>query len=178
MRNITELTEALEDYLEAIYRIIVKKNGVRVKDIAEALKVRNPSVTSALKSLEKRNLINYEPYGIISLTKAGLEVALRVTEKHRLFKYFFMNILGIDQATADATACRMEHIIPRPVYVRLLQFVKYLYTTDTCGADLMGGFNAFKATGNQDTDVPVSLDDYFEGTGFNLPEGTHERGHA
>lgn len=168
-----ELTEALEDYLEAIYRIIVKKNGVRVKDIAEALKVRNPSVTSALKSLEKRGLINYEPYGIISLTKAGLAVALKVTEKHRLFKYFFMNVLGIDQNTADATACRMEHVVPRPVYTRLLQFIKYLYSTDSCGVDIVGGFGAFRADDTSSDIAIESLNEYFEGTGFDLKEAAH-----
>ncbi|HSV55716.1 MAG TPA: metal-dependent transcriptional regulator, partial [Magnetospirillaceae bacterium] len=84
MKQRDGLSEALEDYLEAIYRTILRKSGVRVKNIAEQLGVRNPSVTSALKSLEKRGLINYEPYGVISLTKKGLEAAVKLTEKHRL----------------------------------------------------------------------------------------------
>jgi len=173
-----ELTEALEDYLEAIYRIIVKKGGVRVKDIASEVKVKNSSVTSALRGLEKRGLINYEPYGIISLTRAGLDVALRVTEKHRLFKYFFINVLGIDLTTADATACRMEHIVPRPVYTRLLQFIKYLYSSDKCGTDIVEGFNTFRAEEALAGTAIASLSDYFAGSGFDVTEGTHDAGDA
>lgn len=154
------LTEALEDYLEAIYRIILKKNGVRVKDIAAELKVRNPSVTSVLKSLEKRKLINYEPYGIISLTPAGLKVSLKVTEKHRLFKHFFLNVLGVDMEAADAVACRMEHIIPRSVYVRLIQFIRYIHAADSCGSGIVAGFGEFRASDTTENESQKSLDDY------------------
>ena len=78
MKRTEILTESLEDYLESIYRNIVNKNAARVKDIAADLGVRYPSVTSALKALEKKGLINYEPYGIITLTSEGLAIALRM----------------------------------------------------------------------------------------------------
>lgn len=172
------ISEALEDYLEAIYRTILRKNGVRVKDIAERLKVRNPSVTSALKNLEKRGLINYEPYGVISLTKRGLEAAVKLTEKHRLFKGFFMNILGVDQETADETACRMEHVVPKAVYIRLLQFIKYIHTTETCGVDVVAGFQAFRDADEESPGVSPSLDEYFEGTGFDVAEVSYGLGKA
>ncbi len=42
-------TISQEDYLEAILRIFNEKKGVRVKDIASQLNVRNSSVTTALK---------------------------------------------------------------------------------------------------------------------------------
>ncbi|MCF7934640.1 MAG: hypothetical protein K9L73_07590, partial [Spirochaetia bacterium] len=42
-----EMSSNQEDYLESIYKIIHQKEAVRVKDIAEDLGVRNPSVTSA-----------------------------------------------------------------------------------------------------------------------------------
>ena len=178
MKAAAGLTEALEDYLEVIYKIILKKNGVRVKDIAVELKVRNPSVTSAMKALEKRGLINYEPYGIISLTKAGLDVALRVTEKHRLFKHFFMNVLGVDGAMADSTACRMEHIVPRQVYARLLQFIRYIHTADSCGGDVVAGFADYRATDVLEVGNTHPLDEYFEGTGFDMGEDGDVSGHA
>lgn len=178
MKQDSELTEALEDYLEAIYKIILKKNGVRVKDIAAELKVRNPSVTSAMKALEKRGLINYEPYGIISLTRTGLEIALKITEKHRLFKHFFMNVLGVDRATADSTACRMEHIVPRNVYARLLQFIRYIHLADSCGGDVVAGFAAYRATDALENGAVQPLDEYFEGTGFDIGEGSDAAGNA
>ncbi len=165
-----ELTESLEDYLEAIYKIILKKNGVRVKDIAAELKVRNSSVTSALKALEKRALVNYEPYGVISLTKAGLDVALRITEKHRLFKYFLMNVLGIDGVTADSMACAMEHIVPKKVYDRFLQFIRYIHTVDGDNGDFIAGFLTYRETDVLENGTNQTLDAYFESADFDIKE--------
>jgi len=178
MKTSEPLTESLEDYLETIYRIILDKTAVRVKDISAAMGVKNPSVTSALKALEKRSLINYEPYGIISLTRSGLEVALKITEKHRLLKNFFRNVLGIDSAAADDTACRMEHVIPREVYVRFVQFVKYLYISQGSNDGWIANFNAFAAHDQSDISCPDCLEDYFSGTGFDFKEASDGIGNA
>ena len=50
-----DLSESLEDYLEAILIMTRDKNSVRPKDIADMLKVTGPSVTVALKSLAQKN---------------------------------------------------------------------------------------------------------------------------
>ena len=102
------LTEALEDYLEAVYEIIFVKGGVRVKDIASRLKVKNSSVTVALRTLRDGGFVNYEPYGVISLTDRGGEEAKRLSETHHVFRDFFVNILGVDQKAADETLKRLE----------------------------------------------------------------------
>ena len=44
-----QLSNSMEDYLEAISALKQKKKYVRVKDIAKEMKVRMPSVTGALK---------------------------------------------------------------------------------------------------------------------------------
>jgi len=130
MNNImnTVLSEAQEDYLEAIYEIIDKKGGVRVKDIANYLKVKNSSVTAALKSLRDTGYINYEPYGVISLTDFGKNEARRLSETHRIFKSFFIRILGINKDAADETACKLEHDMSPEVMARFLQFMKFIST--------------------------------------------------
>jgi DtxR family Mn-dependent transcriptional regulator len=163
-----DLSEALEDYLEVIYRIILKNSAVRVKDIAAELKVKNPSVTSALQALKKRALINYEPYGIITLTKAGLETALKTTEKHRLLKNFLSHVLGIQPSTANDTACRMEHVIPHDVYVKLVQFIKYLYVTQGDDGQWVAEFRAFAAKDSTRSVDSGNLEKYFHGTGFTI----------
>ncbi|HAU38767.1 MAG TPA: metal-dependent transcriptional regulator, partial [Phycisphaerales bacterium] len=56
------LSPTLEDYLEAIYSEIRASRVARVRDIARALKVGMPAVTAALKTLARRELVNYEPY--------------------------------------------------------------------------------------------------------------------
>lgn len=46
-----ELTKSNEDYLEAIGLLSEKSGTAQVRDIAEMLKVKMPSVTSAVKQL-------------------------------------------------------------------------------------------------------------------------------
>ncbi len=120
----TKLTESLEDYLEAIYNITYTKGVVRGQDIADKLGVANSSVTSALKSLSTRELINHIPYETITLTDEGIKLARRIVEKHRIFKDFFLNVLAIDPDVAEACACGIEHHIPDEVADRFADFLK------------------------------------------------------
>lgn len=173
-----ELSEALEDYLEVIYRIIIKNSAVRVKDIAAELKVKNPSVTSALQALTKRGLINYEPYGVITLTKTGLDLALKTTEKHRLLKNFLAHVLGIQPAVANDTACRMEHVIPRDVYVKLVQFIKFLYISQGADGDWIEDFRKFSSKDSTKKLDSGKLEQYFQGTGFTFEGGSDVAGKA
>lgn len=163
-----ELSESLEDYLEAIYRLILESDGARVKDIAEALGVRKPSVTVALSALEKRGLIIHERYGGVTLTKEGYDTAVSITERHRLLRGFFANVLGCQAAVADETACRVEHALPAPVFTRLAQFVKYLYVSREDPEAWIADFRRFAEGGEGKKVGPADMERYFDGTGFVL----------
>ncbi len=178
METKDDLSEAQEDYLEAIYRIILKNGVARVKDIAAELHVRYPSVTAALRVLSKRALINYEPYGLVTLTTAGHDQAARVTEKHRLLKSFLSSVLGVSPVEADDTACRMEHVISPEVYVRFVQFIKYLYVSQGSDGKWLKDFKKFCVKDKADPLSADSLDSYFVGTGFKMPGGDDVAGNA
>jgi DtxR family Mn-dependent transcriptional regulator len=159
------LSETLENYLEAMYTIILDKNGVRVKDIAKQLEVKNSSVVSALRSLSQSGYINYEPYGIISLTPKGNDAARRLREKHRVLRHFFEKILGIDRQRADDCACKMEHIMDGEVFSRFTQFIKYIYTIQKNDPDWLDSFKDFYTKDSPDLECDSCLDDYLEGLG-------------
>ena len=53
------VTPVMEDYLEAIFDLGKEKKAVRVKDIATRLGVKMPTVTSMLKTLRDRELVDY-----------------------------------------------------------------------------------------------------------------------
>ena len=65
------LSASLEDYLEAIFHLSAQSKVARSKDIAELLEVSRSSVTGALKTLSEKGLVNYKPYGFITLTDIG-----------------------------------------------------------------------------------------------------------
>jgi len=123
------LSASLEDYLEAIFHIVAEKQAARTKDISQRLKVNNSSVTGALRALAERNLVNYAPYEVITLTSSGKKIARDIVRRHETLREFFVKILSIDPQIADEGACRMEHALPREILDRLIEFVKLVETT-------------------------------------------------
>ena len=120
-----QLTASLEDYLEAIFRIVEKKRAARAKDVVDRLGVSGSSVTEALQGLARRGMINYAPYDIVTLTETGREAANRIVRRHELLGTFFHEILGLDDDLAGENACRIEHAIGDLALERLAAFVEF-----------------------------------------------------
>ncbi len=102
--------ESMEMYLETIYLISKKGKKVHSIDIAKDMGFSKPSVSRAMKLLEKNNYIVFHQDGEIELTKEGLKRAGLVYEKHTILTSFLMS-LGADNKLAEEDACRIEHII-------------------------------------------------------------------
>jgi DtxR family Mn-dependent transcriptional regulator len=123
-----EQTASMEDYLEAIANLGEERKCVRVKQISEMLRVKMPSVTSALKKLSERELVEHERYGHIKLTPEGDKVARDVIRRHKALTRFFAQALGIDNETAEEDACKIEHVISSLSMERLVKFVEFIET--------------------------------------------------
>jgi len=118
----------MEDYLEAIVVIKKDKKVARVKDISRMMKVKTPSVTSALATLENNNLVIHEKYGYVELTPIGRKIAEDIRERHSMFRRFLMLILKIDPKTAEEDACRLEHAISPATFDKLTKFIEFVET--------------------------------------------------
>lgn len=140
MAHVQTLSESMEDYLETIFLLIRDKAVARSRDIADRLRVSRPSVTGALQALAERSLVNYEPYGYVTLTPAGEAEAKRVVRRHGVLKDFMVKVLSIGEAEADATACRMEHAVSKTVVDRLVDFAEFIETCPRAGAKWVHGF--------------------------------------
>jgi DtxR family Mn-dependent transcriptional regulator len=121
-----EQTASMEDYLEAIANLGEGRKEVRVKQISEMLGVKMPSVTSALKKLSERQLVEHARYGHIKLTPEGNRVARDVVNRHKALTRFFAQALGIDKETAEEDACKIEHVISSLSMERLTKFVEFI----------------------------------------------------
>ena len=117
-----DLSASLQDYLEAILCLVTASGVARVKEIAARLGVNKSSVTSALHTLAERDLIEYEPYGYVTLTRVGNDLAEQVAWRHTVVREFLTGVLGIASPLADETACKMEHALPPVVVARLKEF--------------------------------------------------------
>lgn len=168
MRIEADLSESLEDYLEAIYRIETDDREVRVTELAEVLGVKKPSVTVAMQALSKRGLVLYEPYGTIRLTADGARAAASVAVKHRFLEHFFSGVLGLDRRVSSDAACRIEHVLPGEAYQRLAQFIKYVYARQGVDGAWINDFRSFMKKNPVEAIERGALDAYFEGVSFEL----------
>ena len=117
-----QLTESLEDYLEAIAELIEVEGHAHAKEIAAKLNVKMPSVTGALRQLEKMGCIVYNTHYPVQLTAKGRLIARDVIRRHGILKRFFSEILGLPQDKASETACRLEHIVDADTIRRFVLF--------------------------------------------------------
>jgi DtxR family Mn-dependent transcriptional regulator len=138
-----ELSESLQGYLEVILDLEGMQKVARARDIADRLKIQRGSVTGALKSLEEKGLIHYQPYSFITLTDSGKKVAEELAHRHRVLKDFLLNVLQIDEPTAETTACRMEHVIDRKTVEKLVCFIEYIHTCPRAGEEWLESFVRF-----------------------------------
>ena len=103
-----KIQKAAEDYLEAMLMMREKHGYIRSIDVAVQLGVTKPSVSYATKRLRENGYITMDPDGLITMTEAGLEIAERMYERHKLLSELLIR-LGVDPEIAREDACRLEH---------------------------------------------------------------------
>ncbi len=123
-RQDDELTSNMEDYLEVILNLQQEQRVARVKDVAQRLNVKMPSVTGAMKGLAEKGLVNYERYSYLTLTAAGEKIAQEIGDRHRTFYNFLTKVLELDHRTAELDACRLEHATSRKTFARIKEFTE------------------------------------------------------
>ena len=107
-----------EDYLEAVLILQKKQSMVRSIDLARHMGFSKPSISHAVGVLRDGGFLTMDEDGFLHLTDIGREVAEKIYERH----LFFMEQLiaaGVDPKTAEADACRIEHIISDESFDRL-----------------------------------------------------------
>lgn len=105
-----KIQESGEMYLETILILSKKKSDVRSIDIVEYMGFSKPSVSRAMAKLREDRYIVMDEDGFIALTEKGRELAGKIYERHTALTGFLVSI-GVNEETAAADACKMEHDI-------------------------------------------------------------------
>lgn len=103
-----KIQESGENYLETILMLEQKNGTVRSIDIANELEFSKPSVSRAMSLLRENGYVVMDDVGLLTLTPAGMEVASRIYERHRLLTQWLIQ-LGVDPKIAAEDACKIEH---------------------------------------------------------------------
>lgn len=117
------LHESAEMYLETIYVLTQQKNHVRSIDIAEHMRYSKPSVSRAVGLLKQGGYIVVDSDGFITLTEAGLSVALKIFERHTVISKLLTR-LGISEKTAAEDACKIEHVISDETFEAVKKYLE------------------------------------------------------
>lgn len=116
------IRESGEMYLENILLLSRRQPNVRAIDIVNMTGYSKPSISRALGVLKKDGMLVVDDLGSVKLTPKGEEYALKIYERHKLLTDFFERI-GVPAATAEADACRIEHVISNETVDKIRDFM-------------------------------------------------------
>ncbi len=105
------LSQAVEDYLKAIYTLQNEQSGASTTKIAESLEVSSASATNMVKRLDKMGLVNYQSYKGARLTESGQKIALEIIRHHRLLELYLLEVMGYSWDEVHDEAEKLEHHI-------------------------------------------------------------------
>lgn len=95
-----QITSAMEDYLEMIYRMSGDSGAVRAGDLARRLHVTPPSATKMIANLAECGCVDTVRYGYVTLTEYGRGVGEYLMTRHDTVHRFLCRLNG--------TACELE----------------------------------------------------------------------
>src|SRR5579884_4530293 len=103
------MSDVVEDYLKAIYKLQSNSGKVSTSAIAGRMGVAPPSVTSMITRLAELGFLRHDRYRGVELTEEGARAALEVIRHHRLWELFLSEALKVPLDRVHEEAERLEH---------------------------------------------------------------------
>jgi len=113
------LSKRAEDYLRAILEVARGKGYARVKDVADVLNVKPPSVVEMLRKLDALGLVEYRRRDGIVLTEEGTKIAEVIKDRHDAV-VALLRMIGVAENVIEEEAHVMEHEL-RPETILLIK---------------------------------------------------------
>ena len=114
-REQAQITPAMEDYLEMIYRLSREEQPggrvVRRRDIAEQLHVRPASASKMTAQLKELGYIEAQKYGYICLTDKGRDLGRYLLFRHEVLHRFLCLLNNSENELEQAE--KLEHFLTR-----------------------------------------------------------------
>ena len=114
-----KLSRSERETLKAVYRLTKGDDAAHTGDLAERLEVSPSTVTTTVKRLADRGLVEHELYRGVRLTADGRRAAVGAIRRHRIVERFLADMLGYAWNEADRLAGAFEHDLPQEVEDRI-----------------------------------------------------------
>lgn len=112
-------SQAVQDYLRALYRLREGRSRVSTQALAKEMRVSPASATHMVKRLTEMGLAAHVPYRGTVLTSEGEQVALEVVRHHRLLEKYLAEVLGFPWDRVHEEADRLEHHVSEQLESRM-----------------------------------------------------------
>lgn len=119
------LSDAIQDYLRAAYKLGAAGERVSTTGLARAMQVSPASASAMVKKLAALGLVEHAPYRGVALTPDGERVALEVIRHHRLLELYLAETLGIAVDEVHDEADRLEHVLSEELEARIDEALGY-----------------------------------------------------
>ena len=137
-----QLTPAMEDYLEMIFRLCSKDGYTRVGKLSELLHVKPSSASKMMMKLAELGYLKYDRYEIILLTEAGRKAGKYLLERHNTVKRFLL-LAGSSDSLEETEL--IEHALSAKT-VACLQTLLDFFRSDTPSRERLKTFQAARQT--------------------------------
>ncbi len=119
------LSHTEENYLKALLLLSAESGEAYVNDLARQLGVSMPTANSMVKKLAEKELVRYESYQPLQLTKQGKKEAGLVLRKHRLTEMFLVGKMGFGWDEVHDIAEQVEHIQSPAFFKKMDELLGY-----------------------------------------------------
>jgi len=104
------MSVAVENFIKTIYKNKHHDNqDTKPGNIAKKLGISNAAATDMAKKLDTKNVLKYEKYQELRLTKKGTKMALNVIRKHRLWESLLYKLFDMSLHDIHREAELLEH---------------------------------------------------------------------
>lgn len=126
-----EVSHSAAHYLLAIATLHEAGGAPRAVDVARRLEVSRAAVSLQLRTLKTQGLIEVGDDHRIRLTATAVELVSRIASKRDVVLSFLTDVLGVARATAEADACKIEHLISEETAAALVKLRRFVDADET-----------------------------------------------
>ena len=119
------LTASMEDYLEMIIRLKEKQPFVRINELANNLNVRPSSASKMVTKLSQEGFLEYQKYGIITLTELGKQWGEYFIYRHQVLNNFLCLLNNSHNELEQVE--KIEHFLNKKTIDNLALLTKELH---------------------------------------------------
>ena len=124
-----QLTPAMEDYLEMIFRLCSAEGYTRVGKLSDLLHVKPSSASKMMVKLTDMGYLKYDRYEIILLTEQGRKAGKYLLERHNTVEKFLL-LAGSSEALEETEL--IEHSLSKKTVSCLKTFLEFFQTDAEC----------------------------------------------